>query len=194
MDVVATAIPEVKIITTKAFRDPRGYFTETWNRRDFADAVGDRDFVEDRLYYSRPAGTLRGLHFQAPPAAQDKLVRCLRGRVFDVAVDIRQGSPSYGHHVAAELSGENRRQMLIPAGFAHGYMTLEPETELIVKVTGYYAADQEMGIAWDDPALGIGWPATRGGPLLTAADRNRPRLADLPPVFRFDAGSVAGFR
>lgn len=188
MDVVATAIPDIRIVTTPVFRDRRGYFTETWNRRDFAETLGDRDFVEDRVCMSRPAGTLRGLHFQAPPAAQDMLVRCLRGRVFDVAVDIRQGSPSYGRHVAVELSDENRRQLLIPAGFAHGYLTLEPDTELLVKATGAFAAAHAMGISATDPALEIDWPAPEGGPFLTDADRSLPRLSELPPVFGFDAG------
>lgn len=184
MDVVATAIPEIKIITTRAFRDKRGYFSETWNRRDFAEAVGDFDFVEDRLIASRPAGTVRGLHFQAPPAAQDKLVRCLRGRAFDVAVDVRHGSPSFARHVAVELSGENRRQMLIPAGFAHGFVTLEPDTELLVKVTCPYGGEPETGIYWNDPALAIDWPTPAGGPLLTDGNAKLPRLAELPVIFR----------
>ncbi len=185
MEVIATAIPEVKIITTRAFRDKRGYFSETWNRREFAEAVGDFDFVEDRLILSRPAGTVRGLHFQAPPRAQDRLVRCLRGRAFDVAVDIRHGSPSFGRHVAAELSGENRRQLLIPAGFAHGFVTLEPDTELLIKVTVTYGGGPETGIRWNDPALGIDWPTPAGGPLLTDTDAKLPPLAEISKIFRF---------
>jgi len=183
MDIVATAIPEIRIITTPVFRDRRGYFTETWNRRDFAAFVGDRDFVEDRLFLSRPAGTLRGLHFQAPPVAQDKLVRCLHGRALNVVLDIRHGTAGYGRHVAEELSAENRRQLLIPAGFAHGFLTLEPDTEMLVKVTCPFDADCARGVRWDDPALGIDWPTPGGGPLVTEADNALPRLAEFPALF-----------
>lgn len=183
MDVVATAIPEIRIITTPVFRDRRGYFTETWNRREFAASVGDRDFVEDRLFVSRPAGTLRGLHFQAPPAAQDKLVRCLRGSALNIVLDIRHGAPGRGRHVAAELSAENRRQLLIPAGFAHGFLTLAPNTEMLIKVTSRFDPGHATGVRWNDPALGIDWPVPAGLPLVTEADNALPYLAELPSLF-----------
>lgn len=183
MEVVVAEIPDIKLITSKAFEDKRGYFSETWNYRDFTEAVGDFRFVQDNHSLSRLAGTLRGLHFQCPPAAQDKLVRCLRGRVFDVAVDIRHDSPSFGKHVAVELSAENRRQVLIPAGFAHGFLTLEPDTELFYKSTGYYSQAHDMGITWDDPTLAIDWPVPPGGLILSDKDKTLPRFSDLPPIF-----------
>jgi len=191
MEIVATAIPEIKIVTTRAFYDERGYFTETWNRRVFAEALGDLEFVQDNHSLSHSAGTLRGLHFQAPPAEQTKLVRCPRGRVYDVAVDIRHGSPGFGRHVAVELSAENRRQLLIPAGFAHGFLTLEPDTEVIYKVTGYYSRQYDLGIAWDDPDLAIDWPLPTGAPLLSDRDAGLPRFADLPAFFHFGATEAA---
>lgn len=183
MEVVAAEIPDIKIIIPKAFQDRRGYFSETWNHRVFTEAVGDFRFVQDNHSLSRLAGTLRGLHFQRPPAAQGKLIRCLRGRVFDVAVDIRHGSPSFGQHVAVELSAENRRQMLIPAGFAHGFLTLEPDTELFYKSTGYYSQAHDMGVTWDDPTLAIDWPLPSHGPILSDKDKALPYFSDLPPIF-----------
>lgn len=178
-----TAIPAVKIITTRRFGDERGFFTETWNRRRFAEAGIDLDFVQDNHSLSGPAGTVRGLHFQSPPFAQDKLVRVVRGRILDVAVDIRRSSPTYGRHVAVELSAENGRQLLVPVGFAHGFCTLEPETEVVYKVTAYYAPEHDHGLAFDDPDLAIDWPVARAAAILSGKDRTHPRLAELPEYF-----------
>lgn len=178
-----TAIPAVKIITTRRFGDERGFFTETWNRRRFAEAGIDLDFVQDNHSLSGPAGTVRGLHFQSPPFAQDKLVRVVRGRILDVAVDIRRSSPTYGRHVAVELSAGNGRQLLVPVGFAHGFCTLEPDTEVVYKVTAYYAPEHDHGLAFDDPDLAIDWPVARAAAVLSDKDRTHPRLAELPEYF-----------
>lgn len=183
LSVEATAIPDVKIITPKKFGDHRGFFSETYNRRAYSEAGIDLDFVQDNHSLSAAVGTLRGLHFQSPPFAQDKLVRVLRGRVLDVAVDIRRSSPTFGRHVAVELSAENWRQLLIPVGFAHGFVTLEPDTEFIYKVTNYYSAAHDLGIAFDDPALGIDWGLAPAAAILSDKDRRHPKLADLPSVF-----------
>lgn len=183
LSVEATAIPDVKIITPKKFGDHRGFFSETYNRRAYSEAGIDLDFVQDNHSLSAAVGTLRGLHFQSPPFAQDKLVRVIRGRVLDVAVDIRRSSPTFGRHVAVELSAENWRQLLIPVGFAHGFVTLEPDTEFIYKVTNYYSAAHDLGMAFDDPALGIDWGLAPAAAILSDKDRRHPKLADLPPVF-----------
>lgn len=179
----ATAIPGVKILTPKRFSDQRGFFCEVYSRRRLAEAGLDLDFVQDNHVYSADAGIVRGLHFQGPPFAQDKLVRVSRGCILDVAVDLRWSSPTFGRHVAVELSAENWRQLLVPAGFAHGYVTLEPETELVYKVTNYYAPEHDFGLAWDDPALGINWGVAADAAILSDKDRKHPRLADLPKFF-----------
>ncbi|WP_046864946.1 dTDP-4-dehydrorhamnose 3,5-epimerase [Microvirga massiliensis] len=182
IEVTPTAIPAVKIVRPPVFADPRGTFSEVYNRQALA-AVGiEIAFVQDNVSLSRPVGTVRGLHFQAPPFAQDKLVRVVRGRILDVAVDLRRGSPSFGRHVAVELSGENRLQLLVPVGFAHGFCTLAPDTEVHYKVSAHYAAAHDHGLAWDDPALGIAWPVKPEDALLSDKDRAQPRLADLPPA------------
>lgn len=183
MNVEPTAIPDVRILTPRRFGDHRGFFSETYNRETFAKAGVTLTFVQDNHSLSAAVGTLRGLHFQSHPAAQDKLVRVARGRILDVAVDLRRSSPSYGQHVAVELSAENWRQLLIPVGFAHGFITLEPDTEVLYKVTDLYSAAHDLGLAWDDPALGIDWPLPPGGPVLSDKDRHHPRLADLPEYF-----------
>ncbi|WP_296707233.1 dTDP-4-dehydrorhamnose 3,5-epimerase [Rhodoblastus sp.] len=181
--VEATAISAVKIITPKKFGDHRGFFSEVYNRKAFAEAGIALEFIQDNHSLSAQVGTLRGLHFQSPPFAQDKLVRVTRGRILDVAVDLRKSSPTYGQHVAVELSAENWRQLLIPIGFAHGFVTLEPDTEVIYKVTNYYSAANDLGLAWDDPDLGIAWPVPPGGVTLSDKDTKHPRLRDLPEIF-----------
>lgn len=188
MQVSATAIPEVRLIRPVRHGDPRGFFCELWNRRHFAEAGVDLDFVQDNLAFSAAAGTLRGLHFQTPPAAQSKLVRVLRGRIFDVAVDLRAGSPTFARHVAVELTAVDGAWLLVPEGFAHGYLTLEPATEVLYKVDRYYDPNCDAGIAWDDPDLAIPWPTRM--PILSDKDRRLPRLAELdPPPFVYVGGS-----
>lgn len=178
MQVEALAIADVKRLTPKIFRDSRGFFSETWNAQLLSAHGIDATFVQDNHALSRDKGTLRGLHFQRDPMAQDKLVRVSRGSVFDVAVDIRPGSPTFGRHVTAILSAANWAQLWVPKGFAHGYLTLEPDTEVIYKVTQFYAPAHDAGIAWDDPALAIVWPAERGTVVLSDKDQRLPRLAD----------------
>ncbi len=183
LQVESTAIPDVKIITPRKFGDHRGFFSETYNRKAFLEAGLDPTFVQDNHSLSAEAGTLRGLHFQSPPFAQDKLVRVTRGRVLDVAIDIRRSSPTYGKHVAVELSAENWRQLLIPIGFAHGLLTLEPNTEVLYKVTNFYSLPNDRGLAWDDPDLAIDWPVAPDKVILSDKDRKHPRLRDLPEIF-----------
>jgi dTDP-4-dehydrorhamnose 3,5-epimerase len=183
LEIAPTAIPDVKILTPKRFDDGRGFFSEVYNRQRFENAGLRLDFVQDNHSVSKKAGTIRGLHFQTTPFAQDKLVRVVRGRVLDVAVDLRRSSPTFGHHVAVELSAENWRQLLVPVGFAHGFCTLEPDTEVLYKVTGYYSAAHDRGLAFDDPALGIEWPVAVGEAILSEKDRNHPPLAELPICF-----------
>lgn len=183
LQVEATAIPDVKIITPKKFGDHRGFFSETYNRTAFQAAGLNLDFVQDNHSLSADVGTLRGLHFQSLPFAQDKLVRVVRGRILDVAVDIRRSSPTFGKHVAVELSAENWRQLLIPIGFAHGLVTLEPDTEVLYKVTNFYSQPNDLGLAWDDPDLGIAWPVAADKVILSDKDGKHPRLRDLPEIF-----------
>ena len=181
MKVERLAIPEVLLIEPARFQDARGFFSEVWSRRALAQHGLDVDFVQDNHSLSRETGVLRGLHFQTPPAAQGKLVRVVRGAILDVAVDIRQGSPSYGRHVAAVLSAENWKQLWVPRGFAHGFCTLEPDTEVIYKVDAPYDRGCDAGIRWDDPALGIDWPVR--DPVLSDKDRVAPLLAEITPPF-----------
>jgi dTDP-4-dehydrorhamnose 3,5-epimerase len=183
LEVEATALPDVKIVKPKRFGDSRGFFSEVYNKQTFADAGICLEFVQDNHSLSAKAGTLRGLHFQTAPFAQDKLVRVTRGRILDVAVDLRRSSPSFGRHVAVELSAENWLQLLVPVGFAHGFCTLEDDTEVIYKVANYYSAAHDKGIAWDDPALGIDWPVTAAEATLSEKDRHHPRLAECSDVF-----------
>jgi dTDP-4-dehydrorhamnose 3,5-epimerase len=183
VQVESLAIPDVKILTPKRFGDARGFFSETYNKAAFAEHGLSLDFVQDNHSMSQAVGVLRGLHFQTPPFAQDKLVRVVKGRIFDVAVDIRQGSPTYGQWVGAEISAEAWNQILVPVGFAHGFVTLEPDTEVIYKVTAPYAPENDKGLAWDDPAIGIDWPLNGATPTLSDKDTKHPKLADLPAYF-----------
>ena len=183
MQAEETAIPAVKVVTAKKHGDARGFFSEVYSRAAWEKAGLSYTFVQDNHSYSAARGVLRGLHFQIPPFAQAKLVRVTRGRILDVAVDIRRSSPTFGRHVAIELSAENWRQLLVPIGFAHGFITLEPEVEVLYKTTAPYSAAHDRGVAWDDPAIGIAWPAPAGGPILSDKDRQWPRLADAPDLF-----------
>jgi dTDP-4-dehydrorhamnose 3,5-epimerase len=183
MIVENTALAGVKIVTPRKHGDHRGFFSEIYNRSAFEQAGLALEFVQDNHSRSAETGTVRGLHFQSPPFAQDKLVRVTRGAILDVAVDLRASSATFGRHVAVELSAENWRQLLVPIGFAHGFCTLEPDTEVLYKVTNYYSAENDKGLAWDDPALGIVWPATADKAVLSGKDRQHPRLKDLPPIF-----------
>jgi dTDP-4-dehydrorhamnose 3,5-epimerase len=163
--------------------DVRGYFAETYVRRDFSAAGIGQDFVQDNQSLSRAAATVRGLHFQIPPAAQAKLIRVLRGRIFDVVVDLRRSSARYATHVAVELDAETGDQLFVPAGFAHGFCTLEPDTEVLYKVDTVYSAAHDRGINWSDPALGIRWPAAARAAVLSDKDRALPLLRDVPDYF-----------
>ncbi|WP_207461047.1 dTDP-4-dehydrorhamnose 3,5-epimerase [Azospirillum sp. SYSU D00513] len=183
MDVVALAIPEVKIIHPKKFGDSRGFFSETYNKKAFEAAGLLYDFVQDNQSLSAEVGTVRGLHFQLPPFAQDKLVRVVKGAILDVAVDIRRGSPTYGQHVSAVISAEEWNQILVPIGFAHGFCTLEPDTEVIYKVTNFYSAEHDRGLLWNDPELGIEWPVSAEKALLSDKDRKQPSLSELKDGF-----------
>lgn len=175
MKATALAIPDVFLIEPKVFGDDRGFFFESFNRKRFAEAVGvDPDFVQDN--HSRSArNVLRGLHYQLPPKAQGKLVRVVAGEVFDVAVDIRPDSPTYGRWVGEFLSAENKRQLWVPAGLAHGFVVTSDYAEFLYKTTDYYAPELEQAIAWNDPRIGIRWPIT-GAPTLSAKDAAAPRL------------------
>jgi dTDP-4-dehydrorhamnose 3,5-epimerase len=183
MNVEDTALAGVKIITPRKHGDHRGFFSEIYNQREFERSGIRLQFVQDNHSRSAEPGTIRGLHFQSAPFAQDKLVRVTRGAVLDIAVDLRRSSPTFGHHVAVELSAENWRQLLVPIGFAHGFCTLVPDTEVLYKVTNYYSAENDHGLAWDDPALGIAWPVKAEKAVLSDKDRKHPVLKDLPRTF-----------
>lgn len=183
MDFERTALPDVAVITPRRFGDERGFFSEVFSTRAFAAAFGEWTFVQDNHSLSATTGTIRGLHFQTQPHAQGKLVRVTRGSVLDVAVDIRRASPTFGQHVAVELSAANWKQAWIPPGFAHGFCTLEPDTEVIYKVTAFYAPTHDFGLAFDDPALGIAWPVDSEAAVLSDKDRKHPRLQGLADAF-----------
>jgi dTDP-4-dehydrorhamnose 3,5-epimerase len=184
MDVKKTAIPDVLVLTTNKFGDHRGFFSEVYNKKAFSDAGITLDFVQDNHSRSATPGTLRGLHFQGPPFAQDKLVRVTKGRVLDVAVDLRKSSPTFGRHVAVELSPDAWNQILVPIGFAHGFITLDPDTEVIYKVTNYYAPQHDFGLAWNDPTLAIAWPFAAKDITLSDKDTKQPTLAQLREMDR----------
>lgn len=179
-----TAIADVILVTPRRFADDRGWFSEIF-RQDLIDAaLGPVAFVQENQSLSTRKGTVRGLHFQRAPSAQAKLVRCIRGAILDVAVDIRLGSPTFGRHVALELEASTGRQLFVPVGFAHGFCTLTDDAEVAYKVGAHYSAADEVGILWDDPDLGIAWPVTAAAATLSEKDRMLPRLRDLPAAFR----------
>jgi len=183
MEVVNTEIPDVKIIQPKKFGDHRGFFSEAYNKRLFSEHGIGLDFVQDNHSLSGARGTIRGLHYQTPPYAQDKLIRVVRGAIFDVAVDLRKDSPTFGKHVSAVVNLEEWNQILVPIGFAHGFCTLEPNTEVIYKVTNYYAPDHDKGLLWNDPELGIEWPVSASEATLSNKDRQQPRFSELLDLF-----------
>ncbi len=184
MNVEALAIPAVKLITPPRFHDPRGFFSETWNQARFADAGIPGPFIQDNQAVSNAAGVLRGLHCQIGPNAQGKLVRCTKGAIYDVAVDARQGSPTFGRWVGAEISAANGTQIWVPVGFLHAYCTLTADTEVIYKVTGAYDKTAERGVIWNDPDIGIDWPVKADAVILSDKDRLLPRLHECPTLFR----------
>jgi dTDP-4-dehydrorhamnose 3,5-epimerase len=183
MKIEETGLPGLKVLTPARFGDARGFFSESWSRRRMREAGIDLDFVQDNHSLSVAPGILRGLHFQAPPHAQDKLVRCGRGAMFDVAVDIRKGSPSYGNWFGIELTPDNGRQLLVPKGFLHGFITRVPDTEIIYKCTDYYAPECDGAVAWD--SCGIDW-GFDGQPVLSEKDAAAPRLADFDSPFTWE--------
>ncbi|MFC4595050.1 dTDP-4-dehydrorhamnose 3,5-epimerase [Sphingobium tyrosinilyticum] len=183
MEIRSFAISGVKLFTARHIGDERGYFAETFRADLFAAHCGDWTFVQDNESHSVRQGTIRGLHLQSDPHAQGKLVRCTAGALFDVAVDIRRGSPTYGQWVGAMLTPDNGKQLWIPPGFAHGFCSTEPDTVICYKVTSYYSAECDKGLRWDDPAIGIDWPQVADPATLSPKDRQQPLLAELPAYF-----------
>ena len=193
MEIIRTEIEDVVIIEPRLFRDERGYFFESWSERDFNEKVRKVRFVQDNESRSS-YGVLRGLHFQKPPYAQSKLVRVLSGAVLDVAVDIRRSSPTFGKHVAVELSGENHRQLFIPRGFAHGFAVLTDDVVFQYKCDSFYAPQSEGALAWDDPDLGIDWRIPAGRVVLSEKDRHHCRLKDAEWLFDYGTDYYADVR
>jgi dTDP-4-dehydrorhamnose 3,5-epimerase len=183
MRISDTALPDVKLIHLDLFRDERGAFAETYDLQKFAALGIDYPFVQDSWSHSAKAGTLRGLHFQAHPRAQHKLIRIIRGRAFDVVVDIRRNSPTFGRHVSFDLSADQPMAVLAPIGFAHGFCTLEDDTEITYKMSDHFVPDLYHGLNWADPALGISWPINLANAIVADKDRRHPNLADLAVEF-----------
>ena len=187
LEVRALALPDVLEIVPRKFGDERGFFSETFNRERLRANNVDKDWMQDNQSYSAEAFTLRGLHYQEPPFAQDKLVRVLRGKILDVAVDIRKGSPTFGKWVSLELSAESFNQILVPVGFAHGFVTLVPHTEVFYKVSAPYSGQHDRSIRFDDPDFAIDWPLGGRTPVLSAKDEAAPFLRDIESPFVFEA-------
>lgn len=183
MELIETDIPAVKILVPKKFGDHRGFFSEVYSDKLLADLGIVSRFVQDNHSLSAETGVVRGLHYQLPPMAQDKLIRVVRGAVLDVAVDVRRGSPTFGKYVSCMLSAENWKQMFVPAGFAHGFATLEPNTEVLYKVTNCYSPTHERGVCWNDPELGIDWRVVPGAAVLSDRDRKHPMLSGAAELF-----------
>jgi len=183
MQLIPTEIPAVKILETRKYGDHRGFFSETYSRKALRELGVDLEFVQDNHSLSAQKGVVRGLHYQVAPTSQDKLVRVVRGAILDVAVDIRKSSPTFGKHVSAVISAANWRQILVPIGFAHGFVTLEENTEVIYKVTNYYSPKDERGIRWNDPALGIDWQIDPAAAVLSDRDTRHPMLKDAAELF-----------
>ena len=187
LEIVRVAgLPGVRVIVPRRHEDERGFLSEIWREDALRNAGISHRFVQENHALSRARGTVRGLHFQIGGAAQAKLVRCTRGSILDVAVDIRRGSPTFGRHAAIMLSAQNWQQVYVPQGFAHGYCTLDPDSEVTYKVTAYYDPQSERGIAWDDPEIGIAWPVDAKEAILTERDRALPRLSELADFFPYE--------
>jgi dTDP-4-dehydrorhamnose 3,5-epimerase len=180
-------ISGLALVVPRRFEDARGHFAETWSDRRFREAVADAGFVQDNQSLTRRKGTVRGLHYQRPPAGQGKLVRVLAGAILDVAVDVRAGSPTFGRHAAVRLDAREGAQFWVPEGFLHGFCTLEDDTAVAYKVTSYYSPEHDAGVAFDDPQLGIDWPVTAAEAVLSDKDRSLPRFADMPAAFMWQA-------
>lgn len=191
MQVIPQSIPAVKLLRPKRFGDHRGYFAETYSAPKLAAEGIDLVFVQDNESLSAEQGTVRGLHFQSPPHAQDKLIRCPQGAILDVALDIRKGSPTYGQHVTAVLSAENGDQLLVPKGFAHGFATLTPDAMVVYKVTDVYAPQCDAGVLWSDPALGIDWQTDPKDAVLSEKDAVLPVFAEFESPFVYQAEVTA---
>jgi dTDP-4-dehydrorhamnose 3,5-epimerase len=185
MDIKRLGLDGVVLLRPRRFADARGYFVETYNEKTFREAAIDAAFVQDNQSFSAARGTIRGLHFQVPPAPQAKLVRVLRGSVYDVAVDVRAGSPTYGRWVAEKLTAEGGEQLFVPRGFAHGFCTLEPDTEVAYKVDGFYSPQCDSGLIWNDPTLAVDWPVTPDAAVLSDKDRKLGAFKDFVSPFRF---------
>jgi len=183
LEIQSFPIDGIKLIRPRRIADARGYFAATYVRSEFVAAGIDHEFVQDNESRSRTTGTIRGLHFQIRPFAQTKLVRVLRGRILDAVVDLRRSSPSYGKHLAIELSEAAGEQLLVPAGFAHGFCTLEPETMVLYKVDNVYSAEHDRGVYWADASLGIEWPVTAVDAVVSERDRGLPKFRELPAYF-----------
>ena len=186
MEIRGFEIDGVFEIIPRKIEDERGYFSEIFKHNVFAERVPNIEFVQDNQSLSAKPGTIRGIHFQTHPAAQGKLVRCLAGRLFDVAVDLRSGSPTFGRWVSAELSATQNNQLWVPVGFGHAFCSLEPNTVISYRVTDYYSPEHDKGVAWDDPDIAIDWPSVADASTLSAKDRQLPRLADLPAHFSME--------
>lgn len=185
MQIVATHIPDVTLVTPERHEDARGWLSEVWNPAAPSAAGLNVNFVQDNQSHNPRAGTVRALHFQLPPFDQGKLVMCLSGAIYDVAVDLRVGSPSFGQHVGVEMRADEPRQMWIPSGFAHGYCSLEPDTRVFYKLTAPYHSEAARGVLWNDPDLGIDWPETAEAALVNDRDSSWPKFADLDSPFRW---------
>lgn len=185
MNFIRQQINGIVLVVPKIFSDARGYFVETFRQSLFEQVVGNFTFVQDNQSLSVDVGTIRGLHFQLPPKSQGKLVRCIAGSVLDVAVDIRRGSPTFGHHIKAELSAQNGHQLWVPPGFAHGFCTLLPNSVIAYKVTDYYSPEHDRGLRWNDPALGIDWPVSSDKVVLSEKDKAQPLLSGLGTGFLY---------
>jgi dTDP-4-dehydrorhamnose 3,5-epimerase len=187
MEIIATALSDIMMVVPPRIGDMRGFFSEVWNAHEMSEHGISATFVQDNHVRNPLKGTLRGLHYQLPPAAQGKLLRVTRGAIFDVAVDIRRGSPTFGHHACTLLSAENWRQVWVPPGFAHGYCTIEDDTEVLYKVTAFYSPAHERGIVWNDPELAIAWPVSADTAIVSARDRLLPRLGEQQDLFKLGA-------